>query len=797
MATLNVGALAARLGLDPADFLEKMKGVQGFTTGAGERMAAEMKRTSREGSESLRLFDEALGVHLSRPLTRILTTEFPGLAKGLQSVLGGAVFSALGMAAFEFGEKLVRNIEKAQQAQEAFRAASANVGSTLEHITDSWTLKINALSGKHSLAAIISEGAGEARKQWEELSKAIDDAAKKRAEAQKPLTLLEAGAGDWFANLTQGSTAGVIHEHQQQAEQMGRAIQEAFRTDQLKGTHTALALIEADLAAVNTKLTEYQTLGAQAFSSQSMYELQVGNLERQIAALDQARQIEKAREAWEKATAAAKANEDALRRQREAVAAFGALYKDIGASLSKLQPETDPIKKLTFEITEMRMKAQNDFIEMERAGASALLMRPAHQALDAYLAKLDLLKKKLIADLEIAAAAEKLPTVIAGAPMPVLPAARTAMPTLGTGGTAAAQLEAFQKDQAAQLRLAAQAYQEAMSPQQKYQLGIEELSLLLEKGLVGQTAYSAGVAQLEQQMIKAADSVHRLQEEMMKLLERSDSASAGAAAWAKQVQINAAQTGKFVFDELTAASKGFEDTAAASLIRIIESHKNEHRKLMLELGRMWEGYFANLAQTAMKYGMDKLVGAALGKLGGGVLGKVFGGTNAGQGAAGATLQGAGTTLMTAGTALNAAAAALSAAAAAKAAIPTSLPLPIPGIGGGGAGAGAAAAGGAESPAFAGFFASGGDVSPGASFVAGEAGAEEITLGARGSAHVEPLGAKGGGDTTHYYDMRGAVVTEDLLHKAEAARMMSLSENRAVARSVSMQTDTARRSRPPR
>ena len=37
---------AERLGLDPAEFLDKMKGVEGFPSGLNQRMSAEMKRTS-------------------------------------------------------------------------------------------------------------------------------------------------------------------------------------------------------------------------------------------------------------------------------------------------------------------------------------------------------------------------------------------------------------------------------------------------------------------------------------------------------------------------------------------------------------------------------------------------------------------------------------------------------------------------------------------------------------------------------------------------------------------------------
>src|SRR5579863_2517218 len=87
-------------------------------------MSAEMKRASREGAESFRLIDEALGIHVSRPLTRILTQEFPALATTLQSLLGAGIVGALGVAAFEGIEKITRKIEEARGAEEKFSETS-------------------------------------------------------------------------------------------------------------------------------------------------------------------------------------------------------------------------------------------------------------------------------------------------------------------------------------------------------------------------------------------------------------------------------------------------------------------------------------------------------------------------------------------------------------------------------------------------------------------------------------------------------------------------------------------------
>src|SRR5579864_1361874 len=109
-------------------------------------MSAEMKRASREGAESLRLIDESLGIHLSRPLTRILTQEFPGLAKGLQSILGAGVVGALGLAGVEVFDRIAKGIEKAQKAQEEFAAAQQKLADIPKSIGDQWQEKINKIS---------------------------------------------------------------------------------------------------------------------------------------------------------------------------------------------------------------------------------------------------------------------------------------------------------------------------------------------------------------------------------------------------------------------------------------------------------------------------------------------------------------------------------------------------------------------------------------------------------------------------------------------------------------------------
>src|SRR5690242_4358569 len=117
-----VGALAVELGLDTAKFEQSLKNIPGVAGTHMNAMSAEMKRSSREGAESMRIIDEALGIHISRPITKILANEFPQLAKGLQSILGIGVAAGLGLAAFEaiatILDKLQKKFEEAKKAQE-------------------------------------------------------------------------------------------------------------------------------------------------------------------------------------------------------------------------------------------------------------------------------------------------------------------------------------------------------------------------------------------------------------------------------------------------------------------------------------------------------------------------------------------------------------------------------------------------------------------------------------------------------------------------------------------------------
>ena len=784
MAGVNVGTLSARFGLDPSDFLERLRGVSGATQLMSNQMRREMNQTGREGAESLRLIDEALGVHMSRPLTRILTQEFPAFAKGLQAVLGGAVFGALATIGVEAFDKVERSIEKAQKAQEELRKATENTKAVFAAEIASYAEKDKAITSA-----------------TEHISKLID------AQERETKAVLEA-AGPWnhllaaignFAHTTFSLQSTLnVEQTSKELEEFKQKFASLSLTDSIKGTQEAQKLLTDEIkrstkayddlkaaavaAAAAPAATVPTVVGrgvirySGAAPAPAADELAAAKLRK-----DQIQQIADLR----KTVLTAEHGKEATSGLEEAARTLSALQRDIAGGMSKLLPETDPIRKLETEISGLKMAAENDFRDIAASAASALELRTAQANLEAYEKHLGEVLVRARRDADLAKATAALPTTIRSGAAPQF-APPTAMPTLGAGGLPAAQLDAFAKDQVAQLALIAKAQESNITLAQKYGIEMAKLDIAFQGRndaaslATKQAAVNALINEYTSAAVKAATATEKLQEQMQRLLERSTEAGAGLQAFLIQLRIDASEEARFVYDALTSATKGAESTAADSLIKIIESHKDQHQKLIHELRAMWESYFGGLAKMALEHGMQKLlapVGAEFGKLfhipgaGAGKDAAVVANTEALHELTAAMLQkvgggGAGGLLGL-----------------------------IPGLGGGGP-AGVGGVSDIESASYAGIpgFAEGGDVSPGGSFIAGEAGAERIDL-ERGGAHVTPAGFTTGGVVNHNnYDMRGAVVTDDLLRKADAAQMMEHTRAAAVAGAVSVSRESSLRSR---
>lgn len=102
----NVGNLAVGLGYDLSALQTGGAEAVRTVTTQTEAMSAQMKRTSREGAESFRLIDEALGIHVSRPLTRIVG-QTQTLGPLLASVFEFSAIGALGMVFAEQAKKVL------------------------------------------------------------------------------------------------------------------------------------------------------------------------------------------------------------------------------------------------------------------------------------------------------------------------------------------------------------------------------------------------------------------------------------------------------------------------------------------------------------------------------------------------------------------------------------------------------------------------------------------------------------------------------------------------------------------
>jgi hypothetical protein len=370
MATLNVGAMAARLGLDPSDFLEKMKGVQGFNGLASAEMSRQWRQTSREGAESFRLIDEALGIHVSRPLTRLLTQEFPAFASVLQSLLGAGVIGALGVAGFEFFEKFSKGIENARKAEKDFADSALSADESVGNVLGGLRQKLAALEGQPASIKFSIEGAEEARRGIDEIGKALEKEEAAAEKATELKTRFMNAAGDFLAHEAEGwseiadmfggdaiaEAAGTKNLHDslfdsQGLKNMKDALADmrtdltlALDDDKDRGTHNALTEINRDVSAATAYLRDMEKAGDEAGASLAANALKffsdAGKTENLTGKI-----------------AAAKTAADAAERQLKAEEALASFQKEIGSSLSKLEPQTDPIKKMETDFAGLRIAA--------------------------------------------------------------------------------------------------------------------------------------------------------------------------------------------------------------------------------------------------------------------------------------------------------------------------------------------------------------------------------------------------------------------------------------------------------
>jgi hypothetical protein len=727
-------------------------------------MSAEMKRTSREGAESMRLIGESIHLHISRPVARILSQEFPALAQAMSTLLGAGVFGVLAVAGVEFFDKVARGIEKAQRAQEAFKESTLKVTQTFDDALASYekSAKLRSLDGlDKKLFELDASGVEEARKKIDQLTEAMAKSAKAAADAGHWYTRLFAAIGDIAHESFSFASTLNIEKIDAQLGKFKEKFDELSATDALKQTHDSAKLLNDELEAAKRKLSEmtaqaalapkllFAAPGAAPQFAATISQKELDAQRSYISGLEKINQIEHAAAA----DTTAKENEakqaDMLERERSAAQALATLYKDMGESIKKLMPEADPLKKLEEEIRLLKQQAEIQFAEVGRSATSALAMRTALAGLEEYEKKLDAVMSKARREDDVVKATAKLPQSIpasSAAPFPDF-SRQQPLPQLGAGGAAAAQFDVFQKDAVEQLKLAAQAYQDIESPQQKYDLGLQELSLLLKKGLIDNTAFTAAVSRLDEELVRSEDHLHKLETQLQKVLERSKNATDGVKAFFLQLQIEASSDARFTFEILSKGLQGVEDETVKALTGAKTS---------------WQQFFYSLDQMALKFLLNKGISQLLQMMSGTDFGKSLGLDKllgGGQDQAAAKQAVAATTMLTAAGMQMSAANIMAASGAA----------------GGAAGSGGAGILSGFIPGFA----SGTDYAPGGAAWVGENGPELLNL-PMGSSVTPNSSLRGSGTThNHFYDNRGA----DMAAIQRLERMLPLIEERAVARSV--------------
>ena len=598
-------------------------------------MSAQMKRNAREGAEAFRSIDEMIGIHINRPMTRLLVETFPQFGKALSDILGGVAFGAVAFAGVELFERIAGGIEQAKEAQEEFGKAMQHTQDVIgdmaaEHARamKEIELQTEALAGgpgaKLQLAKfnVDTSAMQEAKKNVDAITKALDDQAKAAEKAHgfwvRLETALFAVPVDFWSKLLGGAQNHRQAEGSRYADDADYAA--AFRRPDEGITgfaersnraseehlHQSIYALQIANAALATKLAGekskfyYTGPGAGPVAEPDTTALSAG--QEKANALAQVliglnAQITAIKDAIDKAMGKDKIEgmTSSLEAQKKAAADLASLYKEMGGAMAQLHPP-DAFQKIEQDIAAIREKAITDFAAIT-AGVKAGLVPQAvlDQATAAYermtktseegagqmatyhTSILDKLRQELELTENLTQAwgllAKPLPGgKFTGTTAPGISAAPTVIPAFGAGGTAAAQFETFSKDQAAQITLLKQAFADAMTPVEKFNLTERELGLILKDangnfidGAAGAAAYAAAMQKAKDALVEADDHLHKMQEDLQKLLERSTEASAGVEAFFKQLQIDASENGKFTFDVLTQALHGFNDEVAKAI----------------------------------------------------------------------------------------------------------------------------------------------------------------------------------------------------------------------------------------
>jgi hypothetical protein len=738
------------MNVDLAEFQSGMARATDVARSNTSLMSAEMKRQSREGAESLRLIDEAIGVHISRPLTRVIA-EIPGVGAALQSLFAISATAAIGGVLIEGIERVGEKIDEVREKPLAIATAWEKVSETFESSNQQFEKAIGSIeahiagltSGKLAELNVEMKNLGttalEAQKGTDALFSSIDEALKKSQPSF--LDNLLGSLGDIKSGFDQRfrPVAAEIDELKEHFKSTRLYIEQAFQVDAIDKTHNALGLINKDLEEEQSKLLGMQNLRKAGEGSEQAVGIQsalVGYLAQSAALAEKSGQEDA----------------DAKRLQNLEIAK---------QKMSELQDSLTPANEAANKFWEWWQKI-NDELDV----AQQKLKDSSFQ---------DLNKRQVETRRQFAPYVNES---IASAAPPGPPPSNDQ-----------AELIKIQNDQNEARTKAVQVISQVETAEEKYSITQQTLNVLLNDGLITLAQYNAALAQAGEKETLAEEKLRKLNEELIRVEANSTSAGAGIPAFYLQLQIDAAQNGRFAFDVLNQGLKGFED----NVVRTIQTGRAN-----------WQQYFASLEDMALKFALDKSFAALLGQVGDTGIGKSIAGLlgyqapsaqipipdlsqlplSAGvrlpadlgspQGPNPAALQTASTDLITAGTTLNQSGEKLDSGAENL--------LNLANIGGSGGSGGGGLAGLLDLIPHAG----GGDVTPGQGYLVGEQGPEPFFPGAAGT--ILPHSSLGGTNNHYYVDARGA----DAGVEQRVYRAMRVSEDRAVARSVTMTNEVTKR-----
>ena len=491
----NIGNLSVGLGYD-LSALER-GGAEAFRTVSTQTqgLSAEMKRNAREGSESFRLIDEALGIHVSRPLTRII---------GQTQTLGPILASA-----FQFSAIAAIGVVIAEQGKKLFEITGA---------TEAWK----------DLLGLSGESAEQAAKRITAGDEAIIKSLRQKTEMQMV-----------YNDLVLGLKGGDLEKkHLELLKEETAEIQKQI----------ALQMAAVSRAANDTG---WRTSPGVGMSGLGVLLSMFG-------------------QGPDKAV----------------MEAQSAANKLAGA----MKPLVDRLKELQQEMQKTQWKIFRD-----GADESAKAAKAAHDEM-VHFFQLDTSDWNRAANLlfEVADMMETLPTSgrkLSDFALPAPGQQAGLFPTLSD----AKELQKVTDDNDEAWSKAGEILQQIESPLDKYNTGIETLTVLLNKGAISSGQFTAAQQMLQEQLSSS--------ENKLETMLKSGGALNGLQAFLLQIKGEGTKgsDAQATFDMLNKGMTGFEDAT----VRALTGAKGA-----------WRGFFLELDQMVLKFFLNKMFSSLLGGLGG-------------------------------------------------------------------------------------------------------------------------------------------------------------------------------------